>query len=114
MGISRNGVFKMFPNKLGACPATSHIDPFGQARAFFAFDILDISVAAAAAANAVLLLFVPVLPVVILFDTVLLVSCGQFEVRLSRKLSGRSIRWAVLNSGVSVTKVTEVVNILGT
>jgi len=84
MGISRNGVFKMFPSRLGACPTTSYIDPFGQARALFAFDILDISVAAAAAANAVFLLFVPVFPVVILFDTILLISCCQFEVGLTR------------------------------
>ena len=92
-------------------PATRNIDPLGQARTFLALNINDVGIAPAAATHAVLLPFVEVGPVLVfLFPLVL--GGGLLEVWNVRKLACRGIGWAVLDGGVSVAEVAEVMNIL--
>lgn len=96
---------------LRAGPSTGNIDPFSKARSLLALDIDNVRVAAASASDTVLLLSVPVFPVLVFLDTLLFVEGCRFEVGLSGQLSGRRISGAVLDSGVSVSKVTEVVDV---
>src|SRR5699024_4566459 len=76
-------------------------------------DIHNISVASAAAADTVLLGLVVVLPVLILLDALLLVERRRLEVGRARELSGGGVRRAMLDGGVPVAKVSEVVDVLG-
>ena len=92
-------------------PATRNIDPLGQARTFLALNINDVGIASAAAAHAVLLPFVEVGPVLVLFLPLVL-GGGLFEVWDVRKLTRGGVGRAVLNSGVSVAEVAEVMDIL--
>ena len=92
-------------------PATRHINPFGQARAFLALDINNVRIAATTAAHAVLLLLVKVGPVLIFFVP-LVFGGGLFKVWDVRKLARGGIGRAVLDGGVSVAKVAEVMDIL--
>lgn len=98
---------------LWARPATRNIHPLGQTRPFLAFDIDNVSVASAATANAIFLGLIPVLPVLILFDAFLLVEGRRLQVWLTRQLSCRSIRRAVLYGSVPVAEVSEVVDVAG-
>lgn len=77
-----------------------------------ALDVDDVGVASASAAHAVLLGRVPVLPVVVFFLALLLVQGGEFQERRARQLArAGSVRGTVLDRGVSVAEVTEVVDI---
>lgn len=76
-----------------------------------ALDIDNISVAAASATDTVLLDLVRVRPVLVFLDPFLLVIGSLFEVGDTGELAGRSVSRAMLNGGVSVAKVTEVMNI---
>lgn len=98
--------------RLWAGPPACDVNPFCQAAAFLAFDIDNVGIAAAAASNAVLLWWIPVLPVVILLEPLSLVRCRLLEERLSGKLPPkRRVGRAVLDGGVSVPEITEVVDI---
>lgn len=92
-------------------PATGDLDPFCQTAALLALDIDDVGVAAASAADAVLLDRVWRGPVLVLFDSLLLILGGLFEIRLARQLPGGSVGGTMLDRGVSVTKITEVVDV---
>lgn len=78
-----------------------------------AFDIHDISIAAAAAADTVLLDSIWISPVLIFLNALLLVFGGLFKVRLARQLPGGSVSWAMLDGGVPISKVTEVMDVTG-
>jgi hypothetical protein len=94
------------------CPATGDVDPLRHAGAVLAFDVDDVGVASASAAHAVLLGRVPVLPVVVLFLALLLVQGGEFQEGRPRELArAGGVRGTVLDRGVSVAEVTEVVDI---
>lgn len=54
-------------------PSTGNVHPLGETTAFLALNVDDIGVAAAAAAHAILLGRVPVLPIVVLFNALALV-----------------------------------------
>lgn len=97
---------------LGAGPATSNIYPLGQTAAFFAFDIHNVGITAAAAAHAILLGRVPVFPVVVLLEPLLLIQRRLLEEGLAGKLSAQgSIGRAMLDGGVPVSKISKVVNV---
>lgn len=95
-------------------PTAGNVHPFCKARPLFAFYIHDISVASASTTNAHVLGSIPVFPVVVLLKALGLVFYCLFEVGFSWQLKSWSVRWAVLDGGVSVTEVAEVVNILRT
>lgn len=92
-------------------PATSHIHPFVKTAALLSLDINNVSVTAASATNTVLLDLVRVRPVLVFLDPFFFVIGSLLEVRDTGELAGRSVGRAMLNGGVPVAKVTEVMNI---
>jgi hypothetical protein len=56
-----------------AGPAPGDVNPFSQARTLLPFNVNNVRVAATPAANAILLLRVPLVPVLVLLDALLLV-----------------------------------------
>lgn len=98
---------------LRTSPTTRNIHPLGQARTILALDIDDIRVAPAAASNAVLLGGIVVIPVLVLLDALLLVHRGLLEVGLAGQLAGGRVGGAVLDGGVAVAEVAEVVDVAG-
>lgn len=97
---------------LWAGPPTSHINPFRQAAALLALHVDDVGIAAAAAAHAILLGRVPVLPIVILFESLALVQCSLLQVSLAGKLSAqRRVRGTMLDGRMPVSKIAEVVDV---
>ena len=97
---------------LRARPSAGDVDPFGHTAAFLAFYVDDIGIAATSAAHAILLWRVPMLPVIVLLESLALVHCRLLEVRLPRQLpSERRVGRAMLDGRVSVPKVTEVVDV---
>ena len=98
---------------LGRRPASCNFHPLGETTALLALDIHDIRIASTSAADTVLLHRVGVRPVLVLFESLLLVLRGHFEPGNSGQLTGRSVGGTVLDGGVAVAKVTEVVDIGG-
>ena len=94
-----------------AGPAAGDINPLGQARALLALDVDDIGVTAAAAAHAILLLRVPLVPVLVLLEPLLVVQRRLLEPRLPRQLARRRVGRAVLDRRVAIPKVAEVVDV---
>ena len=92
-------------------PSTRNFDPFREARAFLAFDVSNISVASTATTNSVLFWWIWSCPIFVFFLSFLYVFCGLLKPRYSWQLSCRCICWAVLNSGMSVSEVSEIVYI---
>jgi hypothetical protein len=76
-----------------------------------AFDVDNVSVTAASAADTVLLDLVRGCPILVLLDAFLFIIGSLLEVWDTGQLTGRGVRWAMLDCGVAVTKVTEVMNI---
>lgn len=108
-----NGGLVSWREALWGGPATSHLNPFIKTAALLALDIHNIGIAAAAAANTVLLDGVRSGPVLIFLNALLLVFGGLFKVRLARQLPGGSVSWAMLDGGVPISKVTEVMDVTG-
>jgi hypothetical protein len=98
-------------NHLRRSPAASDINPFIETTALFALDIDNVSVAAASATDTVLLDLVRGRPVFVLFDALLFIIGGLLEVGDTGQLTSRGVGRAMLDGGVAVTEVTEVVNI---
>ena len=98
---------------LRACPTASNINPLGEARAFLALDFDNIGIAAASASNTVLLLFVPLLPVRVLFLSLAFIQSCHLKILGARQLASRGVGRTVLNGSVPVTKIAEVVDISG-
>lgn len=78
-----------------------------------AFDIHNVSVAAASTTDAVFLDLVRIRPVFIFLDTLLLIIRRLFKIWDAGKLASRSVRGTVLDGRVAVAKVTEVVDVTG-
>jgi hypothetical protein len=76
-----------------------------------AFDIHDVGVAAASAADTILLDWVRGGPILIFFNALLLIIGGLFKVRFAGKLSSGGVGRAMLNGRVTVSEVTEVVDV---
>jgi hypothetical protein len=93
-------------------PTTGNVHPFCQARSLLAFHVNNIVVASTSAADASVLRSVPIFPVVILLIALGFILGRLLEILAAGKLEAWSIRRAVLNGGMSVPKVAEVVNIL--
>jgi hypothetical protein len=100
--------------------STGDLHPLRNTASLFALDVDNISVASASAAHAVLLLSVPLSPVVVVFFEeflVLAVTCRALllkvgsEVGFAWQLTGRSVGGTVLDCGVAVAEVAEVVNV---
>lgn len=77
-----------------------------------ALDINNVGIASTSAANTVLLWLIPAFPVLILLLSSLLVESCLLQPWLTWQLAGWSVCWAMLDGGVSVTEVTEVVDVL--
>ncbi len=91
-------------------PSACHGDPFGHAAPLLALDINDISITLASATNAVLLNCVPRFPVFVFLNSLFLISGGLLKERRPCKLPiTRRVCWAMLDRGMSVTYVPEVV-----
>jgi hypothetical protein len=93
-------------------PPTSYINPLRKTTALLALNIHDVRVTSAPAAHTILLGRIPVVPVLVLFDALMLVEGRGLKVRLARQLShAGGIGGTVLDRRVPVPKVAEVVNI---
>lgn len=76
-----------------------------------AFDIDNISIAAASATDTVLLDWIGIRPVLVFLKTLFLVIGSFLEVRDTGELTGGSVGRTMLDGSVAVAKVTEVMNI---
>lgn len=94
-------------------PPARDIDPLRQTAALLALDIHNVRVAAAAAPHAVLLGRVKLFPVLVLLLPLALVERRHLEVGLAGQLAGGRVGGAVLDGGVAVAKVAEVVDVAG-
>lgn len=97
---------------VSARPPAHDVNPLSKAAPFLALHVDDVRVAPAPASHAVLLLLVPVLPVVVLLEARLPGGRRVFEVGLAGELARGGIGGAVLDRGVSVAEVAEVVDVL--
>lgn len=100
-------------NRLRRRPAAGNVDPFGQTASLLSFNVDNIRVTLAAAANSILLDRVGYRPVVVLFKALLLVFRRLFEPWDTRQLTGRCVGRAVLDRRVAVSKVAEIMDITG-
>ena len=99
--------------QLWRCPASSNIYPFGKTTTLLAFNINNVRVAPASAAYTVFLDRVRICPVFVFFNTLLLIHRGLLQKRLSRQLSCRRVGRAVLDRSVTVSEISEIMNITG-
>jgi hypothetical protein len=76
-----------------------------------ALNIHNVGVAAASAADTILLDWIRGRPILILFNALLLIIGGLFKVRFAGKLSGGGVGWTMLNGRVTVSEVAEVVDV---
>lgn len=104
---------RLLRRSLGRQKPTGNLHPLGNTTALFALYIHDIRVAPTPATHAVFLLWIPFRPVVVLLLARFLVQRGELEVWLAGQLARRRVRRTVLDGGVSVTEVTEVVDLRG-
>lgn len=93
--------------------AASNLDPFRDATALLALDVDNVRVATTPASYAVLLLRVPLGPVLVLLAAGLVVQRRLLEEGLARELARRRVGGTVLDRGVPVAKVAEVVDLGG-
>lgn len=92
--------------------STCNLYPLGYTASFLVLDFNNVSVAATSAADTVLFLSIPFRPVLVFLFACLLIERRLFEIRFSRKLPRWSVCRAMLNRGMSIAKVSEVVNVL--
>lgn len=114
-GSTKRGLIS--PSRAGplrAGPSTRHINPLGQAAAVLAFDVDNVGIAAAAAADAILLGGVKIFPVLVLLLSLPLVQRSLLQVRIAWQLACRRIGRAMLDCGMAVANVAEVVDVAGT
>lgn len=96
------------------CPPTSNIYPLRKTGSLLAFYIHNVGIASTSAAHAIFLDRVPGVPVLVFFFPFLLVEGGRLEERGSRGyLPGGGICGTMLNGGMSVAEVAEVVDVFG-
>jgi membrane protein required for beta-lactamase induction len=106
------GIFSAHrPSSLRRNPAACNVDPLRQTATLLALNLRNVSVASTSAADAILLLAIPAFPILVLFQPLLLVGNGLLNIRLMLALARWCIGRAVLDGGVPVTKVAEVVDI---
>lgn len=79
----------------------------------FTFDINDIRVAPAPTANTILLDRIRSSPVFIFLDPLLLIFRCLFQPWDARELPCRSISRTMLDGGMSVSEITEIVDVAG-
>jgi hypothetical protein len=78
-----------------------------------ALHVDDIGITSASAPHTILLDVIVVRPVIVFFPALLLVQCGQFQEGLARPLASGRVRGTVLDRGMSVAEVAEVVDVPG-
>ena len=105
---------KITSQTLRGCPSASDVYPFRKTTPLFSFHIHNIRITLTSAPNAVLLGRIPRLPVIIFFFPFLLVFGRFLEERWPGQLTRRGIGRTMLDCGMSVAKVPEVMYILGT
>ena len=104
---------KVNSSSLRRRPTARNFNPFWKATALLAFHIHNVRIAPAPASHAVLLHRVGVRPVFIFLDARLFVLRRHLQPWDPGQLTSRGIGGTVLDSGVSVTKVPEIVDIRG-
>ena len=92
-------------------PTTGNLDPFRKTTALFSFNVYNVGVTTASTADAILFDRVRSGPVLIFFDSLLLVVRGLLEIRFARELARGGIGRAMLDRSVPIAKITEVVNV---
>jgi len=93
-------------------PAACYIYPFRKTTSHLAFDINDVGVALASAANTVLLHRIPCFPKFVFFFPLFLVRSRHFEERRSGQLPvPRRICWAMLYGRMPIPNISEVVDV---
>lgn len=92
-------------------PASRHVDPVGQTTAFLELDFWDFGVTSASAADAVLLLFIPLLPVCIFLNSFLFVQGSRLKVRRAILLASLCICRTMGDGRVTIADVTEVMDL---
>ena len=100
------------PNLWG-CPSSSNFDPLGETTALLAFNIHNVGVTPAPAADTVLLDGIRVRPILVLFNALLFVLGCRLQPGDSGQLPRRSVGRTMLNSSVPIAEVTEVVDVAG-
>lgn len=113
MGRVTGNVMKADAIGLRRGPAASHINPFIKTTTLLALNVHDVGVAAAPTADTILLDGVRSGPVFIFLDALLLILRGLFEIRFAGELASRGIGRAMLDRGMPVTKIAEIMNITG-
>lgn len=96
-----------------ARPPAHDVNPLSKTTPVLALHVHNVRVAPAPAPHAVLLLLVPVLPVVVLLEARLARGRRVLEVGLAGELARGGVGRAVLDRGVAVAEVAEVVDVLG-
>lgn len=92
-------------------PTSRHVYPVGQTAAFFELDLWNFGITSASAADTIFLGFIPLLPVCIFLDSLLLVCCCRLKIRWAGLLTSLCIRRTMGDGCVSVTDIAEVVNL---
>lgn len=110
-GIIRIFICDSCQSRSRAGPATGNVDPLSQAGTFLALNVHDVRVAAAAAAHAVLLRCVKLLPVFVLLGALAFVERCLLEPGLARQLAGGGIGGTMLDRGMAVAEVAEVMDV---
>ena len=98
---------------LWRCPSSSNFDPFGETAALLAFNIHNISVAPASAADTVLLDGIRVRPILIFLNPLLFILGRHLQPGNSGQLPGGGVGRTMLDGGVPVAEVTEIVDVAG-
>lgn len=79
----------------------------------FALDIHNIGIASTPAADAILLDWVGRGPVFVFLDPFLFILRGLLQIGDPGELPSRSVGWAMLDCGVPIAEITEIVDIAG-
>ena len=95
-------------------PPTGDSDPLIEAASLLALNINNVSITLASASHTVFFDRVPCLPVFIFFLPLLLIARGHLKEWRSCQLTvPGSVRRAMLDSGMTVSNVAKIMNILG-
>jgi hypothetical protein len=93
------------------CPTSCNIYPFCQTRPLFSLHIHNISVASTPASYTILFDRVPGIPILVFFPSFFLVQCCLLQVGSPCHLTSWRVCRTMLDSGMTVAKVTEVMDI---
>jgi hypothetical protein len=99
---------------LWGCEPSGNFNPLRQAASLLVLDVRNIGVTFAPTAHSVLLFCVPIVPVFVVLFGLLLVFEVRFRERRPGELFGRGVGGTMLDGGVAVADIAEVVDVAGT